>query len=599
MCRDLAGMSIVSTWRDTLDPVSTTAAHPRRPAPPWLRRAGRWLGVYAISVVIAGIITLPLVLERAVEQVRFSDRLGTFPVNVSLCHNGRSTLDTGVLGKVYWDQTGFLGFGAYARSTGPPEAGGTLASYVSPSFFQANIAFIDDPEQLVDAYSARFREEARETIARDLAVAALLGGALIAVVMPHRRMRGWSRTRVVVVVGLLTVTATGVSTVVAARMFAEWPCSGPVESVYAMPGSDLLSFESPETLEVAQQIRPFIEKNTERFETRAREYEARADATFRAALRERADELAPRDGETIVIAEGDTQGSFVGVDVRANLYGQLVDAWGDDAFALRSISGDISSNGTVAEKAYIEAEAGVAPDIRVVAVGGDHDSETTWDQLKEAKIVVPDLETKEVGDLRVAGANDREHKSLFGGLVTNDSGISEEELGTQLRERVDEDLPDDPADAPRLVLLHQPDAVDGYVGPPGLAAIEALPDQPTIPYDDGIPDLPPGTVNIGHRHVLDGPWVVWNTDGDTITWTVIDQLGTAGGVENSPTFNRFSTPVSVPLKPITARLQYFSTDSGLQTGYATIRCGVDGRCDLTDRTEVGLPGGEPLGLASR
>jgi hypothetical protein len=81
-----------------------------------------------------------------------------------------------------------------------------------------------------------------------------------------------------------------------------------------------------------------------------------------------------------------------------------------------------------------------------------------------------------------------------------------------------------------------------------------------------------------------------------VTWTVVDQLGTAGGVENAPTFSRFSTPVSAPLKPITVRLQYVNVSSGLQTGYATIECDLDARCTITDRTDVGLPGGQPAAV---
>jgi hypothetical protein len=92
--------------------------------------------------------------------------------------------------------------------------------------------------------------------------------------------------------------------------------------------------------------------------------------------------------------------------------------------------------------------------------------------------------------------------------------------------------------------------------------------------------------------------VLWNTDGPTVTWTVVDQLGTAGGVENQPTFNRFSTPVSAPLKPLTVRLQYFEVESGLQTGYATISCQLDGTCTISDRVDIGIPGGRPLELAT-
>ena len=114
-------------------------------APPTARRL-------SLLRLIAGVVSAPIALERAVENVHFADNLGTFPVEVRLCHDGRSTLDTGLFGKVYWDQTGPLGFGARARATGPPQAGGTLASYVSSDFIQTNVALIDDPDVVVDAY---------------------------------------------------------------------------------------------------------------------------------------------------------------------------------------------------------------------------------------------------------------------------------------------------------------------------------------------------------------------------------------------------------------------------------------------------------------
>jgi hypothetical protein len=201
---------------------------------------------------------------------------------------------------------------------------------------------------------------------------------------------------------------------------------------------------------------------------------------------------------------------------------------------------------------------------------------------------VPDLTTVEVGGLSVTGANDREHKTLFGGQITNPSGVSEEQLGQRLRDKA--------GDTSGIVLMHQPSALAAYLG---LDSLSRLEDQAggasplTTPYDDGIPDLPPGVVDVGHLHVAAGPWVVWNTDGAAVTWTVVDQLGTAGGVENAPTFSRFSTPVSAPLKPVMVRLQYVNAETGLQTGYVTVECGLDATCKVSDRVDVGLPGGEP------
>lgn len=543
---------------------------------------------YLGCALVAALVALPVVAEQAVEDVRFSDELGTFPVEVSLCHDGRSTLDTGILGKVFWDRTGAYGFGAYARAAGPPEAGGTLASYVDPEFIQANVSFIQHPDAVVAAYSEEMRSALRARVLRDEALAALIGGAVLFVVLPRRRLQGVRRRPTAVAAVLVVSGALGLSTLAASALFAQWDCNDAAGPTYTVPEMANPTFSSPQMSEIVSQVRPFIDKNTRRIDAAADRYEDNAATSLTTALLERAPELEPRDGEKLVLAEADTQGSYVGVAVRKTMYSQLVEALGEDAIALRTIAGDVTSNGTVAESDYVQAEADVAPDVPTVAVAGDHDSEKTWQQLQEAGMTVPDLAAVDVDGFRVVGANDREHKTLFGGSVTNESGIGEIELGSRLREEV--------GDEGGIVVMHQPSALVGYLGLDNLTALHELPvsgSALTTPYDDGLEDLPPGTIDIGHLHEPAGPWVVWNTEGDAVTWTVIDQLGTAGGVENTPTFSRFSTPFSAPLKPITVRLQYVDTESGLQTGYATVQCGIDARCTVSGRVEVGLPGGEP------
>jgi len=541
-----------------------------------------------LCLLAAGLVAAPVTIVRAVEGVRFHDDLGTFPVEVSLCHDGRSTLDTGILGKVFWDQTGALGFGAYARATGPPEAGGTLASYVDPAFFQANVSFIRDPDTVVATYSSEMRSSLWHHVLREEGVAVLVGGAILFLLVPRRRLRGVPRRHVAIAAVLVVGLTAGLSTLAASGLFASWDCSTATGRTYAAPGMANPTFSSPQMSEIVSQIRPFIDKNTRRIDAAADRYEATASASLATVIAQRSTALAPREGETLVLGEADTQGSFVGVHVRTTMYDDLVAALGEDAISLRTIAGDVTSNGTVAESSYVKAEAKVAPDIPVAAVGGDHDSEKTWGQMKGAGFSVPDLTTHEVGGLEVTGANDPEHKTLFGGYITNPTGLTEEEVGQKLREKA--------GDTTGIVLMHQPSALIGYLG---LDSLTPLRDRVqtrgnlTTPYDDGIPDLAPGIVDVGHLHEPNGPWVVWNTDGDSVTWTVVDQLGTAGGVENAPTFSRFSTPVSAPLKPIMVRLQYVNVESGLQTGYATVECGLDATCTISDRVEVGLPGGQP------
>ncbi len=558
------------------------------------RTALRWtLALVAYAVVVA-VVVAPVAAERAIERARFEDHLGAFPVEVSLAHNGLSSLDTGLMGTVYWRRTGAAGFGAALRSTGPPEAGGTLSSYVTPTFLKANAAFLDQPEEVARVYGAELRDQLVGSFLRSEVVAAGVGGVLLLVIFrgaapPVPRRLASDGARWSWRLGYV-VTAIGVSSLVALSSFGRWEGSAGTETTYPLPGRDALSFSSPQAREIAEQIEPFIVKNSQRIEERSAAYERAAQASAALVLPAHEAGLAPRAGERVVLAEADPQGSQVATRVRTSLYPLLEEVLGQDVVAMRTIAGDVTSNGTLAERSFVRSETEASGDVPLVAVKGDHDSAVTVEQLRETGAQVPDLELLTVGPLRVTGAADPASKALFGGISVNDSGTTETELGQELRTLVDDELGEGES---VHVLVHQPRTAAGYLGVGSTSELAGTPGHETVPYDDGVPDVPPGTVTIGHLHDADGPWVVWNTDGDEVTWTVVSQLGTAGGVEERPTFNRFSTPFSVPLKDVSVRLNYVNPDTGLQTGYASIVVDTDGVVTVEDRVDVGLPGGVP------
>lgn len=548
---------------------------------PDVRRIAVLAAQFLSCGLIAAVVAAPVAFEQAVANVRFEDRVGTVPVEVSLTRNGMSTLDTGVLGRLFWEQTGAGGFGAYVRVTGTPQAGGTLASYASPRFVRANAAFVNDPESVAQAYGDKLRERlVRNFAVYELAVL-VVGGLVLTILVRRRSWLPSHRASTTAAVGAVAVVAAlGVTTGASAWLFSRWSGTEAPSESYPMPGIDGLSFSSPQTLEIAEQIRPFLQKNTSRTEERADAYRAAAAESFGAALAGRADDLKPRKGERIVIAEADPQGSIVGTAVRRDLYEQLREALGEDDLLVRTISGDVTSNGTVAEAGFVEDEAAASGDLPVAAVKGDHDTEDTLDQLADNDVLNPHLDATEVDGLQVVVANDPAFKSLFGGMVVNETGVSETEAGAQLREAVGDQ------DEALVVLLHQPATAAGYIGVDDLDQIETV-DGPAVPRDDGIPDLPPGIINVGHLHDAAPPRVIWNTDTDEVTWTVVNQLGTSGGVEESPTFNRFSTPFSVPLKTLSLQLQYVDEATGLQTGSVSIELATDGTATITPRLDLG------------
>jgi hypothetical protein len=553
------------------------------------RQAIRVARAFAAYGAVAALVWLPVALERSVETTSFEDRIGSVPVEISLTHNGSSTLDTGALGRLYWEQTGALGFGARVRVTDTPQAGGTLASYASPRFVRANAAFVSEPDEVANAYGAELRSQlVRGVLLREL-VAFLLGGLVLTAVFRARSPlpAGWPRRRAVNIGVAASAAAAVASCGLATWLFERWEGSTEIHGAYAMPGVPELSFSSPQTLEIARQIRPFLEKNNERIQERSRAYLENAETTLRAELSAHAGDLAPREDELIVLAEADPQGSHVGTELRVGLYDQLVAVLEAESFAMRTISGDLTSNGTVAEAGFVANEVAASGEIPTVIVKGDHDTDITLEQLDETDAANPDLDLTEIAGLDVVAGNDPAFKTLFGGLVVNESGVTESELGERVRAYVDDEGPE-----AVLVLFHQPRSAAGYLDLETLDVIapssgDVVPDL-TRPIDDGIPDVPPGIINIGHLHDAAPPRVIWNTDGEDITWTVVNQLGTSGGVEERPTYNRFSTPYSTPLKTLSIQLQYVDTDTGLQTGYASIDFSTDGTATITDRADIGL-----------
>ncbi len=550
-------------------------------------RVARWLLLTLAYGVAAVLVTSPFIAQRTVEDLGFADRLGTLPVHVGLVHNGYSEVDTGVLGSIFLDRTGVAGLGIAVRVTGPPDAGGTLASYVDPGFVRANTAVLTDLDRTAEAYTAQLRRGFSEGFAVRAGLIALLGGWILAVRLHPVLLRRGPRGRVLVAsaVGLaLAMTSSGL----ALWQHHRWQGSDEPEQLYAMSDPGWVSFDSPQAREVAMQVGPFIEKNLTRLRNGADRYVVRATTALRSIVRASQDSLRPEPGERIVLVEADPQGSRVGTQVRRALYSELEDALGPEAVAARTMSGDITSNGTVAEKRFVEDEASASPGVPVLAVKGDHDSSKTVDQLTGAGVETLDGEVVETAGLRFAGAADPEFKSLFGGSITNPSGVSPTERGAQLREEVESALEDGES---VHVLAHQNDMALGYLDVAEMSGIRSLRgpgDDLTVPSEDGVPDLPPGSVSYGHWHENDGPWLAWNTDTEDVTWTLIDQVGTSGGVEEQPTFNRFSTPYSPPLKPIELRLHYVDEETGLVTGFVSVTASLEAAVTISPRTDVGI-----------
>jgi hypothetical protein len=233
-------------------------------------------------------------------------------------------------------------------------------------------------------------------------------------------------------------------------------------------------------------------------------------------------------------------------------------------------SGDDTVNGTAAERFCITREAQIADQIPFVVATGNHDSNVTESQMRNAKMTVLDGSVIDSGGLNVLGDDDPERQVPFSIERVTDRPETEEQLGQRMVDTArgrDVDV----------LLVHQPAA--------SVVAMTAA-------------DPPARLVLWGHFHSQSGPSVVAHDDG---SWTVGMQQGTAGGVRQ-PTITSFSTPFSPPLISADTYFYFRDDDTGLITGVQPVHFLPNATVVIDPRIETGdlslLPAETRLRLGS-
>jgi predicted phosphodiesterase len=218
-------------------------------------------------------------------------------------------------------------------------------------------------------------------------------------------------------------------------------------------------------------------------------------------------------------------------------------------------SGDDTVNGTAAERGCIRREAAIPDSVPFLVASGNHDSEVTEAQMRNAGMTVLDGQVVEAAGLSVLGDDDPEHNIPFSVERVKERPESEEELAQKLVDVARDKRTD-------IMLVHQPVAARVIMSTPN-------PPAPLVLW--------------GHYHAQSGPTVIMHDDG---SWTVGMQQGTAGGVRE-PTINSFSTPFSPPL--ISADVYFYFRDNatGLITGVQPVHFQPDANVVIEDRIATG------------
>jgi hypothetical protein len=549
-------------------------------------------GQVLACVLAAGLVSLPLALERGLERTRVHADVGLVPATLTLTGTSDSRLRLGLLGSIRVPASqGPLGLSVTADGAPrtPDESAG-ISSYFSPQMLKVYGGLFHDPDAAIRGYVAQLEEDFRgRALAAWLlytAVGTLLLLLGLAIMDPALRMRlHRHRTR-----ALAAGAAAGLvlSSAVAALEFREWAGSGDhgEDFDYALPALDGTRAEgaltdSPVLKLAIQDALPKVELLIDRQQSRTDAFVASASSQLEAAA---GSMTGPREGEVAVMMQSDMHCSSAMIALQRRVVELLDEQHGAGTVSLLAISGDLTTNGTAAEGSCIEDEAAIAGDAPVVAVTGNHESELSARQMAGAGMKVLDGGTTEVAGTTVLGAGDPERTEMFGATRLR-GDETQTSMGEALYETALEDQPD-------ITLVHEAYAAAAFIGDvPDMPAFLDARGSDTTWWEDGVRDLPTGALFYGHWHREVLPRVVWNSDG---TWTLVMELNTSGGAIDTPTFNHFSTPWSKPQQRASFTVLFKDEESGLVTGYQRYAFATDGTVTVQPRVEIGTPDGQPV-----
>lgn len=559
--------------------------------PPWRRvltrtlpHARRW----AACVLTAGVLGLPVAFAWAVTHTEVTQQIGTSPTTFTLSTQGHSELRLGIAGTIYVpDSRGTLGIVATVDGPGDPGAGdGDLANYVRPEMLELYTGLFHDPEAAVAEYVDLVTAELERELLVSVLVVALVGGTSLFVLLellPVNLLRNGRRdtVRVALAAVLVLAMSTGLGWV---QLRGSEGGRGPTSGTYeltALSGTlaSGATTDSPVLRALLGGALSKAEVLVQRQEDAERDYRetALADLAEQASLME-----APREGELSVMMQSDMHCSTSMIRLQQQVFSMLTDAGAEPS--LLAITGDLTTNGTAAEGGCIRDEAAIAADAPIAAIGGNHESTTSYDQMSDAGMTVLDGSVDEVGDVRLLGDNDVSRTELFGGSSLR-GDESQAQQGQRLRQ-----VAADAGDRPDLVLVHEAYAAQSFLDIESVDDVVSadpvsLTEPPAEGADaDGVPDVPAGAVFYGHWHRSLAPRVLWNSDG---TWTFLMELDTSGGAVATPTINNFSTPWSSPQQEASFPVVFLDEETRLVTGYQRYVFDTDGSVTVEPRVDVG------------
>ncbi len=558
-----------------------------RSPPPRVRRVLRGIGALALCVATLAVVTLPLAVERGLENTVVRDTIGVVPATLTVTGTSNSRLELGILGSLTLPLSRGP-FGINAAVDGPPatvSGSESVASYFSPELVEVYSGLFHDPGTATQGYVDLVLAEFRREVLKASLLFSLTGGALLLLLL--RVLDPTLRDRLhhhrLVAAGTVLPAAFVLCAGVAWFEFRQWPGSqDPPRAAYSLPSLDGTDVEGAVTDSAV--LRLAIEDAIPKIQRLIDRQDSRTTGYVASAMQQLEEQslfmVGPEENEVAIMMQSDMHCNAAMTVLQRRVVELLNEKYGEGTVSLMAITGDLTTNGTAAEGACIRDQAAVADGAPVVAVAGNHESRLSADQMAGAGMTVLDGSTTEVAGTTVLGRNDPARTELFGPTRLRGEA-TQRSVGEELYEKALEDRPE-------LVLVHEGYSVEAFLGDEVRDVRRFLDEagSPTDRYEDGIRDLPASAVFYGHWHRDVPPRVVWNSDG---TWTLVMELNTSGGAIATPTLNHFSTPWSQPQQLASFPLLFKNRETGLITGYQLYNFEPDGTVRIDPPVPVGPP----------
>lgn len=585
------------------------AAEPGRPgsSPSPARDRWRRLALHLVLCLLGGLVAaLPVAMVHTLTSTRVHDDVGIVPATLSLAR-GHSALQTGLIGGTIYDtDLTRYGLGVTVTLDGPPADLGKIHSLGSPELKRAEKVYtsmFDDPDSLKAGYTDAIRKALTRNFAgMEVAAGLSLGAAAFAISLVGGA--GAQRRTSVVALGVLLLLSAGYSV----HRYVGWQQENAVPSptypVQILQGTALADAraDNQTTAVLIDNIVPLAQRELQREREENQEFVQKAYNTIDDLVTKGAIAV-PGPGETACLLLSDVHANADMITVYRHLVEQLDKRYGAGTVDVTFFDGD-QTYGSAAAKTAVDAMAKITSE--EYAVVGNHGSQLTIEQMNDAGMHVLNGPAQRTGNgLTAVGVTDpnlTKQGTLFAAdTITRPGydGESEADAGRKLLDAMRNARPtiglahEAYAFAPILHL----DGVSRDTMSDWFAAGRTMPDSDSgANADDGVPDIPAGAVAYGHWHRRFDYRVAGNSDG---TWTVVMELGTAGGASPKLSLSHFSTPQTIPGKEASAAMMIVNDKSQLVTAVQEIATVRSGEVSAGPREPIGSPDGQPYPTSSQ